>query len=132
MSQENVGLVRAVVIAIGDCDRRLAAALFTPGAEWHNTSVFPGPRVCVGPVAIVSFWETFRDDFDVAGMEIEQIADVDGHVVVGFHQWGTGRLSGAPFDERFAAIFEVVDRRIVRVDIHGSYTKALDAVGLPG
>jgi SnoaL-like domain len=106
MSQANVGLVRAVVIAIGDCDHRVAAALFTPGAEWHNTSVSPGPQVCVGPDAIVSLWETFRDDFDVAGIEIEQIADVDGHIVAGFHQWGTGRLSGAPFDERFAAIFK--------------------------
>jgi hypothetical protein len=63
-------------------------------------------------------------------MEIEQIADVDGHIVAGCHQWGTGRLSGAPFDERFAAIFKVVDQRIVRVDIHGSYTRALDAVAL--
>ena len=94
MSQANVGLVRAVVIAIGDCDRRLAAALFTPGAEWHNTSVFPGPRVCVGPDAIVHFLETLHEDFEVAGMEIERISDVDGRVVVGLHQWGTGRLSG--------------------------------------
>jgi hypothetical protein len=37
---------------------------------------------------------------------------------------------GTPLDERFAAIFEVVDQRIVRVDIHGSYAKALEAVGL--
>jgi ketosteroid isomerase-like protein len=84
----------------------------------------------VGADAIVHFSETFHEDFEVAGMEIERISDVDGRVVVGLHQWGTGRLSGAPFDVRFAAIFEVVDQRIVRVDIHGSYAKALEAVGL--
>ncbi len=130
MSQQNMEVVRAAVVAIRDCDHRLAVALFTPGAEWHNTSVFPGPAVCVGPDAIAHFWETVQEDFEVAGMEIEQISDADGRVVAGFHQWGTGRISGAPFDERFAAIFEVVDQRIVRVDIHGSYAKALKAVGM--
>jgi ketosteroid isomerase-like protein len=130
MSQQNMEVVRAAVIAIGDGDHRSAAALFTPGAEWHNTSVFPGPPACLGRDAIVRFWETLREDFEVAGMEIEQIANVDGRVVAGFHQWGTGRLSGAPFDVHFAAIFEVVDQRIVRVDIHGSYAKALEAAGL--
>jgi hypothetical protein len=63
--------VPAALMAIGDRDHRLAAALFTPGAEWHNTSVFPGPRVCVGPDAIVHFLETLHEDFEVAGMEIE-------------------------------------------------------------
>ena len=53
MSQENMEVVRAAVVAIRDCDRRLAPALFTHGAEWHNTSVFPGPPVCVGLDAIV-------------------------------------------------------------------------------
>ena len=130
MSQENMEVVRAAVVAIRDCDRRLAPALFTRGAEWHNTSVFPGPPVCVGLDAIVQFWETIHEDFDVAGMEIEQTSEIDGRIVAGFHQWGIGRISGAPFDERFAAIFEFVDQRIVRVDIHGSYAKALQAVRL--
>jgi len=31
---------------------------------------------------------------------------------------------------RWAAIFALVDRRIVRVDVHGEYAKALAAVGL--
>jgi hypothetical protein len=60
----------------------------------------------------------------------KQTSEIDGRIVAGFHQWGTGRISGAPFDERFAAVFEFVDQRIVRVDIHGSYAKALQAVGL--
>jgi hypothetical protein len=32
-------------------------------------------------------------------------------------------MRGAHLDERFAAIFEVLDQRIVRVDIHGSHAK---------
>jgi ketosteroid isomerase-like protein len=130
LESENVEIVRAVFGAIRDRDHRQAAVLFSPAAEWHNTSAFPGPRVCVGPDAIVGFWETLAEDVEGAGGEIERIADVDGRVVVGVHSWGRGRASGAPIDVRWAAVFEVVDQRIVRIDIHGGYEKALAAVGL--
>jgi ketosteroid isomerase-like protein len=130
MSKENVEVVRAALSAIGDRDHRQAAVLFSPDAEWHNTSAFPGPLVCVGPDAIVEFWETMIEDVDGAGGEIERIAAVDGRVVVGLRSWGRGRGSGAPIDVRWAAIFEVVDQRIVRVDVHGEYAKALEVAGL--
>lgn len=130
MSQENEEVVRAALAAIRNRDRRAAAALFSADAEWHNTSSFPGPRVCVGPDAIIAFWVTLTEDFDAFGEDIEQVWHVDDRVVVGFHQWGSGRLSGVPFDLRYAAIIQLADRQVVRVDIHGAYEKALRAVGL--
>jgi ketosteroid isomerase-like protein len=126
----NVEIVRGALSAISDRDHRQAAVLFSPDAEWHNTSAFPGPPVCVGPDAIVEFWETMIEDLDDAGGEIERVADVHGRVVVGLRSWGRGRVSGAPIDVRWAAIFAVVDQRIVRVDVHGEYAKALEAAGL--
>jgi hypothetical protein len=54
MSEENVEIVQAALSAIGDRDHRQAAVLFSPDAEWHNTSAFPGPLVYVGPDAIVT------------------------------------------------------------------------------
>jgi ketosteroid isomerase-like protein len=130
MSQENVEIVRAALSAVRDGDHRRAAVLLSPDAEWHNTSAFPGPLVCVRPGAIIEFWETLIEDVDVGGGEIERIADAAGHVVVGLRSWGRGRGSGAPIDVRWAAIFALVDRRIVCVDVHGEYAKALAAVGL--
>jgi hypothetical protein len=47
--------------------------------------------------------------------------------VIGVHQWASGRAGGVPFDVRFAAIFQAVDQRIVRVDIYGDYANALEA-----
>jgi ketosteroid isomerase-like protein len=129
MSQENVEIVRAAFRAARDLDRRAAAAVFAPDAEWHNTAAFPGPRVCVGPDAIIDFWVTLVEDVTTEG-EIEQVREVDGRIVVGFHQWGSARRSGLPFDVRYAAIFEIVDRHIARVFVHGHYAKALAAVGL--
>ena len=131
MSRENTEIVRAAVRAVREQDRRAAGALFAPDAEWHNTSTFPGARVCVGPDAIIDFWIALVEDFDSFGDEIEQVAETDGRVVVGFHQWGRGRHSGVPFEVRYAAVFEMADQRIVRVDIHGHYAKALEAARRP-
>jgi ketosteroid isomerase-like protein len=130
VSQDSVEIVRAALRAIRDRDRRAAATLFTPDAEWHNTSSFPGPRMCVGPDAIIDFWVTLTEDFDDFRDEIEQVLVVDDRVVLEFHQSGSGRQSGVPFDLRYAAIFELVDQRVARVDIHGGYAKAVNAVGL--
>jgi ketosteroid isomerase-like protein len=130
MSQENVEIVNAALRALGRLDRDQAAILFAPEAEWHNTSAFPGPSVCVGPHQIVDFWAGMSEGFGGGGNEIEQITDVDGQVVVGIRSWGSGRLSGAPVDVRYGATFELVDRRITLVRVHGDYNEALEAVGL--
>jgi SnoaL-like domain len=131
MSRENVEIVDAALRALGDLDRGQAAILFAPEAEWHNTSAFPGPSVCVGPDEIVDFWAGLVEGFGGGGNEIEYITDLDRQVVVGIRSWGSGRLSGAPMDVTYAAIFELVDQHIIRVRVHGDYRKALEAVGLP-
>jgi ketosteroid isomerase-like protein len=131
MPQENVEVVYRALSAMEAFDHRQMAVFFPPDTEWHNTSAFPGPRVCVGPDAIMGFWEAIAAEFRERGGEIEQVSDVGGRVVVGFHSWGSGRASGAPIDARWAAIFEVADERIVRVDVQGDYAKALKAAALP-
>jgi ketosteroid isomerase-like protein len=130
MSQQNVAIVYGALSAMTDLDHQRAAVHFAPDAEWHNTSAFPGPRVCVGPDAILEFYEALIEEFPEGGMEIEQVSEGGDLVVICIHHWGSGRASGAPIDVRFGAIFEVVDQRIVRVDIHGHYAKALKAAGL--
>jgi hypothetical protein len=130
MSQENVEIVDAALRALGALDRDKAAILFAPDAEWHNTSAFPGPSVCVGPDEIVDLWAGLVAGFGGGGNEIERITDLDRQVVVGIRSWGSGRLSGAPIDVHYGAVFELVDRRIIRVRIHGEYRKALEAAEL--
>jgi hypothetical protein len=43
---------------------------------------------------------------------------------------GRGNASGVPVDVRWAAAFRVSDGKISRVDVHGDWAKALEAVGL--
>lgn len=131
MSRSHLALVSEALRAVKTADQRAAARLFDPAVEWHNTSAFPGERVWKGPGEIIAFWQTLTEDFnEEGGHEIEQYAESHNRAVVGFHSWGSGRASGAPVDVRWAAIFELRDQRVTRVDVYGSYARASAAVEL--
>jgi ketosteroid isomerase-like protein len=132
VSQENVEVVRRALVAATCRDDAAAADCFHSDAEWHNTREFPGPSVCVGPAAIIGFWQTLLEEFDesAAGQQIERITETDTAVVVDVHSVGRGRTGGVPVDVKWAAVFTVRDGRISRVDVHGEWSKALKAVGL--
>ena len=123
-------MVRSVVDAIGRGDFAAAGRLFDPGAEWHNTSSFPGPTICTGVDAIVEHWRTLFDDFELDGMTIEHLTDAGNCVVVQLHTAGRGRASGAPIDVRWASVYRLRGRRVVRVDVFGDHERALAAAGI--
>ena len=128
MSGRHLAVVSAALEAIASSDRGAAEKLFDPEAEWHNTSAFPGERVWKGPRAIVAFWQTLMEDFDEGGREIEQYAEGDDLGGRWCSLLGTGKRSGAPLDVRWAAICELRDQRVRRVDVYGSHARALQAV----
>ena len=128
MSRRHFAVVAEALEAIKTEDLDAAEKLFYPDAEWHNTAAFPGERVWKGPIGIIAFWHTLTEAFNEGGHEIEQYAEREGRAVVGFHTWSSGKASGAPIDVRWAAIFEVRDQRVARVDVYGSYARAIQAV----
>jgi len=65
MSEAYVVLVNRALEAVIRGDYREASDCFRPDAEWHNTRQFPGPLTCVGPRAIIDFWTTLVESFDV-------------------------------------------------------------------
>jgi ketosteroid isomerase-like protein len=130
VSRKHLDVVRQALEAVRTCDEIQATELFDPDAEWHNTSVFPGERVWRGPQAIIAFWRTFSEAYAEGGTKIERYRESERWVVAGFHSWGRGRASGAPLDVRWAAIFELRDRRVTRVEVHGSYAEAIEAAEL--
>ncbi len=132
MSQENLELVRRFIESVGNGDYEAAAQRLDPGAEWHNTAVFPGPRTVVGSDAIVGFW---RDFFDIqrggsSGMKAEELMDGGEIVVVKVHGWGRGVGSGVPIDLRWAHILRLRDGKVIRVDTYGQFDRAVEVAGL--
>jgi ketosteroid isomerase-like protein len=144
VAHENVELVSRALDAVIRGDYQEASDCFHADALWHNTRGFPGPLTYVGPSAIIDFWTTLveqfsvrqpvpdpvRDDAPRGGTSIERIASGDERVVVGLHSVAWGRGSGAPLDIRWGAIFIIDADKISRVDIYGSWEKALQAAGL--
>jgi ketosteroid isomerase-like protein len=132
MSQENVEVVRHTFDAARRGDYQVAARGFPADAVWHNTAEFPGQRTCVGPQAIINFWETLFESFEESGgrMDIERVVKGKDSVVLGVHSSGRGRASGVPIDMHWGIAFRVRSGKISRVDVHGDLAKALEAVGL--
>ncbi|MDQ6910742.1 MAG: nuclear transport factor 2 family protein [Actinomycetota bacterium] len=131
MSQENVQVVRRSLDAAREGDLQGAVRGFHADAVWHNTAEFPGQRTCVGPQAIIEFWETLQSSGKSGGwMHIEGVVSGDDSVVLGVHSLGRGRASGGPVDLHWVIAFQVRGGKISRVDVHGDWAKALEAVGL--
>ena len=132
MSQENVEIVRRTFDAMLRGDHEDATRGFQEDAVWHNTSVFPDPSICVGPQAILNFWATLMETFQESQTDVEQVVEGGDAVVLSLHSVGRGNASGVPVDVRWGAAFRVIDGKISRVDVHGDWAKALEAVGLEG
>jgi ketosteroid isomerase-like protein len=129
VSEESSELVRRTFDGLLHGEHHEAARGFHADAIWQNTAGFPGlpgPLRCVGPQAITDFWTTLMEDFD-GTQEVERLVEVENTVVIGVHGAGRAMASGMPLDVRWAAIFQVRDGRISRVDVHGDWSKALAA-----
>jgi ketosteroid isomerase-like protein len=132
MSQQNVEVVVRTFDAVRRGTYQGAARGFHDDAVWHNTAEFPGQRTCVGPQAIIDFWESLFESFEESGgrMDIERVVKGEDSVVLGVHSSGRGRASGVPIDMHWGISFHVRGGKISRVDVHGDLAKALEAVGL--
>jgi ketosteroid isomerase-like protein len=130
MSEENVEVIRRLYEALGSRHFEEAADEFAPDAAWHNTSSFPGPRVVRGAAGIIEFLRDMFEAYEMGGTAIENVTDAGDIVVAELHGWGHGAGSGIPIDTRWANTFRLHDRKVIRVDNHGSYAKALEAAGL--
>ena len=132
MSQENAEIVRSTFDAMLRGDDEDATRGFHDDAVWQNTSVFPDPSICVGPQAILNFWATLTETFQDSQTDVEQVVEGGDAVVLSLHSVGRGNASRVPVDLRWAPAFRVNDGKISRVDVHGDWAKALEAVGLEG
>jgi ketosteroid isomerase-like protein len=132
VSQENVEIVKRAFGAMLNGDYGIASSGFCADAVWHNTGHFPGPLRYVGREAIVEFWTTLTEQFDESAGEqaIERATSAGNRVVLGLHSVGRGQSSGAPIDIRWAAVVQVANGLISRVDVYGNWERALKAVGL--
>jgi ketosteroid isomerase-like protein len=126
-------LVRRTFDALLRGEYEEAARAFQADAIWHNTAEFPGPLRCDGLDAIIDFWTNHTELFDNrrdGKQEIEQVSGRQNVVAVALHAIARWPESGIPVDVHWAAAVQLRGEKISRVDVHGDFSKALDALGL--
>src|SRR3954454_1824181 len=133
MSQENVELARRTwELWSKGADDEVARQL-APDVEWHHQIGLGTPLEGIyrGREEVLELSAAFRDSFDVARVEIEDVRDLSStEVLVLGRLYLEGRGSGAAVTTPFGAVTEIRDGLGVRQKFWTDQGKALEAVGL--
>jgi ketosteroid isomerase-like protein len=130
MSEENLQVVRAGFDAFsrGDTPAMLKlvdpSVVFTPIPETPDIQSFHGHEGLVQGIAqSTEIW----DDFS---FELNEMRDLDDHVLASFRWWGRGPGSGIEVEADIWALFSLRNAKIVRWQFFPSEQQALEAAGL--
>ena len=133
MSQENVEVARRTwELWSKGADDEVARQL-APDVEWHHQIGLGTPLEGIyrGREEVLELSAAFRDSFDVARVEIEDVRDLSStEVLVLGNLHLEGRGSGAAVTTPFGAVTEIRDGLAVRQRFWSDQGKALEAVGL--
>jgi ketosteroid isomerase-like protein len=78
-----------------------------------------------GPEALLGWLDEGDDAFDDFTVELLDVEDLAGHVVVSMRQHGRGKASGAEVDHRFTHVWTLRDGRAISLQ---SFARHDDAV----
>jgi uncharacterized protein len=129
MAPGNVDLIRPIYDDWGRGNWRPRFDVYHPNMEWGWSDEFPGlagvyedhddpnPRL----IAWLSGWEHWR-------AEADEFLEFGDHVVVLATYHGRGRGSGVELSQEGAHVWELRDRKVVRLEIFATRAKALASV----
>jgi len=72
-----------------------------------------------GPEAVLEWLDEGDDAFDDFTVELLDVEELGGHVVVSMRQRGRGKASGAEVDDRFTHVWTLRDGRAIRMQSFG-------------
>ena len=110
--------------AFADID---AGCVATRVAPMPDITPYYGPE---GLVQMLADWLEGFDDFEM--VPGEYVDANDKQVLLRMHQRALGAQSGVPIKADFWFVNTMQNLKIVRIDIYGSASQALKAVGLDG
>ena len=127
MSREKVELVRRVLDAFASRDIEAVIAEYRPDVEIVALrSAIEGPYL--GHAGLRRMGAELIEQAPDFVMHIEEVRDCGDRVLVFGRQRGT--VSGVPFDEVFATVFEIKAGKVSRMEAFPTAEAALEAVGL--
>jgi ketosteroid isomerase-like protein len=132
MSQENVEIVRQVYECVNQRRWDRMAELLDPDVAQHGTvgGVEEG-TVVRGAGEITQMYDREADAWDLQSIEAERLIDAGDRVVVFQREYQRGRSSGLELEVETAAVLDLRDGLVVRIQGYMDRAAALRAVGLP-
>jgi ketosteroid isomerase-like protein len=132
MSEENVEIVRQVYECVNQRRWDRMAELLDPDVAQYGTvgGVEEG-TVVRGPSEITRTYDREADAWDRQSIEAERLIDAGDRVVVFQREYQRGRSSGLELEVQTAAVLDLRDGRVVRIQGYMDRAAALRAVGLP-
>ncbi len=133
MSAENVETVRWCYQRWNEGELGAMLTRLAADFEYVPSGVVPGLRaVYRGHDGWLDFWRDFRETFESLRIELDDTRDLDREVVALLTFTAHGR-DGLEASRRFANVWTFSDGGLVRrIEAFGEWSKALEAVGLPG
>jgi ketosteroid isomerase-like protein len=109
-----------VYAAINARDRAAIRALTAPDIVFATTV-----EAYRGPEALLEWMDEGDDAFDDFSVELLDVEELGGHVVVSMRQRGRGKASGAEVDDHITHVWTLRDGRAVRLQSFARHDDAL-------
>jgi ketosteroid isomerase-like protein len=126
----HVELARIAYEAFSSKDYDTVLATAHPDVEYEFVGRFAEGNVFRGPDAIRELWTQLDEIFLDWRSTPEEIIDLGDQVLVLVRESGTGRASELQFDQKVGHLLTFREGKITRLQIFGSWRRALRAVGL--
>ena len=108
-----------------------AESLAVPDIELIPAPEVPGVESYRGIAGLVEFMRTWTENFEDWSNEYDRFIDApDDRVVALARQSATGKGSGAPVELDYGLVFELRNRRVIRIRLFLEPAQALEAAGL--
>ena len=131
MSQENVEIVRRHIAAWGAGEAALALSFLDPHIVLDVTRTGEIEGAFYRAEGVVEHFRRYAGTFDDYRWEVRRLDDLGtGAVLALVTQSGRGKGSGASVSSSLAALYTLVDAKIVRITMFQGEREALEAAGL--
>lgn len=130
MSQENVEIAQTAFAAYLRDDEVAGRELIAPDVRISTRPDQPDARELHGIAGLRQASSEWTDAWAEHTIEGVEFLDAGDSVLVRTREEGRGRTSGIPMQTGSTFVFTLSNGKVARIQIFGSHTEALKAVGL--
>jgi ketosteroid isomerase-like protein len=130
MSEENLGVVRAIYSRFNEGDFRASVDLLDPHIVFLMMRDAPWAEAYVGVEAVAAAMRGLFETWADFTLKAEELIPAGDSVLVSVRQQGVARISGVPTDEHYFTVWSFRGRKVIRIENFRERAQALEAAGL--